>query len=96
MKLFALAAITATLIAEASAHTRVWSIWVGGSDQGAGAGRYIRQPPTNDPVKSLTSSNIRCNVNGNNAVPTFVSVPAGSTVTTEWCTQVLPPAAQGV
>lgn len=92
MKLLALAAITAALIAEVSAHTRVWSIWIDGSDQGAGAGRYIRQPPTNGPVKNLTSSDIRCNVNGYNSVAAYVSVPAGDTVTTEWCTQILSPA----
>ena len=88
MKFFTLTAIVAALIAQASAHSRVWSVWINGSDQGAGAGHYVRQPPTNDPVKDLTSSNLRCNVNGNNAVGTYVSVAAGGTVTTEWCMQV--------
>ena len=96
MKFLALTAIVATLIAKASAHSRVWSVWINGADQGAGAGRYVRQPPTNDPVKDLTSSNLRCNVNGNNAVGTYVSVAAGNTVTTEWCTQVLPSADQRI
>ena len=90
MKSLLLAAIVAVLVAEVSAHTRVWSVWVNGSDQGAGAGRYIRQPPTNNPVKNLTSSDIRCNTNGYSPVGTYVSVPAGGTVTTEWCTQALP------
>ncbi|KAF8915590.1 glycosyl hydrolase family 61-domain-containing protein [Mucidula mucida] len=50
----------------------------------AGAGVYIRQPPTNDPVKDLTSDEVFCNVNGATAVPSTVSVPAGATVTSEW------------
>ena len=89
MKLLALAIILTGFVAEISAHTWVWSVWINGSDQGAGAGRYIRQPPTNNPVKPLTSSDIRCNTNGYKSVGTYVSVPAGGTVTTEWCTQVL-------
>ncbi|KAF9651985.1 hypothetical protein BDM02DRAFT_325326 [Thelephora ganbajun] len=84
MKFLALAAVAATVIVEVSAHTRVWSIWLSGSDQGAGAGRYILQPPTNNPVKNLTSSDIRCNVNGYSPVATYVSTPAGGIVTTEW------------
>ena len=87
MKFLVLATIVAALIAEVGAHSRMWSIWVDGIDQGAGAGRYIRQPPTNGPVKSLPSSDIRCNVNGYSPVGTYASVPAGDTVTTEWCTQ---------
>ena len=88
MKLLALATLAATLMTGVSAHTRAWSIQVNGKDKGAGAGRYIRQPPSNDPVKDLTSSNMRCNVNGNNAVPNYVTVPAGSTITTQWCTKI--------
>ena len=94
MKFPTLVAITAILIAEVSAHSRVWSVWIGGSDQGAGAGRYIRQPPVDDPVKNLKSSDIRCNVNGSLPVPTYVSVPAGGTVTTEWCTYAPSPVDQ--
>jgi len=86
MKFPTLVAITAILIAEVSAHSRVFTIWVNGTDQGAGAGRYIRQPPTNSPIKDLTSPDIRCNVNGSLRVPTYVPVQAGGTVTAEWCT----------
>ena len=86
MKFLTLAAIATTLIAEVSAHSRVTTVWIGGVDQGAGAGRYIRQPPTNDPIKNLASSDLNCNVNGHISVPDYVSVPAGDTVTTEWCT----------
>jgi len=96
MKFLAIAAIAATLISEVSAHSRVWSVWVDGSDQGKGEGRYIRQPPNNDPVKDLTSPNLACNVNGKNSVPEYVTVPAGHTLTSEWCTYELLPAAQSV
>ena len=92
MKFFALTAIAATLIAEVSAHTRVYNVLIDGNDYGPGAGSYIRQPPTNDPVKDLTSSDIRCNTNGYNAVPNYVPVPAGSNVTTVWCAYVPSPA----
>ena len=94
MKIFALAAIVATLVAEASAHSRVWSIWVNGTDQGVGAGVYIRQPPSNSPIKDLNSPDLRCNVNGNTPVGTYVPVAAGTNVTTEWCTQIFPSADQ--
>lgn len=96
MKFLVLAAVLTIFFAEVNAHTRVWSVWVNGSDQGAGAGRYIRQPPTNNPVKPLTSSDIRCNTNGYNSVGTYVSVPANGTITTEWCTQALPLADQRI
>lgn len=82
MKFPAFAAIAATLVAKVSAHNRVWSIWVHGSDLGAGAGRYIRQPPTNSPVKDLTSSDIR-NANGYSPVPTDLSVPTDDTAIAE-------------
>ena len=94
MKFLTLAAVAAALVAEVSAHSRVWSVWINGADQGAGAGRYIRQPPTNDPVKDLTSSNLRCNVNGGTVVPNYVKVAAGGAVTTEWCAYVPSPADQ--
>ena len=88
MKLLALATLAATLMTGVSAHTRVVRIKVNGDDKGAGAGRYLRQPPTNDPVKDLTSPNMCCNVNGDKPVPNYVIVPAGSTITTEWCTKI--------
>jgi cellulase len=95
MKFLTLAAIAATLIAEVSAKgSRVWSVWIGGTDQGPGAGVYIRQPQTNDPVKNLTSGDITCNTNGYLPVSSYVHVPAGGTVTTEWCTYVPSPADQ--
>lgn len=92
MKFFALAAIAATLIAESSAQTLVYGVKVNGTDYGAGAGRYIRQAFTTDPVKNLTSTDIRCNTNGYKPVSDYVQVPAGGVVNTEWCTYAPSPA----
>lgn len=78
------AVIVAAFVASASAHTRIYSAWVNGEDQGDGRGTYIRSPPTNDPVKDLTTSDIVCNVAGATAVSDFVSAAAGDTVTMEW------------
>ncbi|ETS75650.1 hypothetical protein PFICI_12594 [Pestalotiopsis fici W106-1] len=67
-----------------AAHSRMYSVWVNGEDQGDGRGTYIRSPPTNDPVKDLTSSDIACNVAGATAVSDFVSAAAGDTLSFEW------------
>ncbi|KAF9531733.1 glycosyl hydrolase family 61-domain-containing protein [Crepidotus variabilis] len=75
--------VLASVLSTALAHTRVWSVWINGVDQGDGKGQYIRSPPTNNPVKDITSSAMSCNVN-NQAVPKVVSVRAGDTVTFEW------------
>ena len=71
------------LAANVFAHTRVWSVWVNGNDQGDGRGKYIRSPPSNSPVKDVTSSAIKCNV-ADSAVSTWVSAAAGATLTFEW------------
>ncbi|PBK95570.1 hypothetical protein ARMGADRAFT_964373 [Armillaria gallica] len=75
---------SATFFGVANAHSRVWSDWVDGVDQGAGAGVYIRQPPSNSPVKDLTSDDVFCNVDGTTAASGAISVAAGSTLTSEW------------
>ncbi|KAK9423745.1 putative Endo-beta-1,4-glucanase D [Seiridium unicorne] len=67
-----------------AAHTRMYSVWVNGEDQGDGRGVYIRSPPTNDPVKDLTSTSIACNAAGSTAVTDFVSVAAGDSLSFEW------------
>ncbi|KAI1484851.1 glycosyl hydrolase family 61-domain-containing protein [Biscogniauxia mediterranea] len=77
-------AVAATLAATVSAHTRVYSIWVNGVDQGDGRSTYIRSPPTNDPVKDLSSANLVCNVNGGTPGSAFVTAAAGDTLTFEW------------
>ncbi|KAJ4390845.1 hypothetical protein N0V93_004444 [Gnomoniopsis smithogilvyi] len=78
------AVIVAAFVASASAHTRIYSAWVNGEDQGDGRGTYIRSPPTNDPVKDVTSADLVCNVAGATAVSDFVSAAAGDTITMEW------------
>lgn len=67
-----------------AAHSRMYSVWVNGEDQGDGRGTYIRSPPTNDPVKDITSTSIACNVAGSTAVSDFVSAAAGDALTFEW------------
>ncbi|KAK0195120.1 glycoside hydrolase family 61 protein [Armillaria mellea] len=75
---------SAAFFGVANAHSRVWSDWVDGVDQGAGAGVYIRQPPSNSPVKDLTSDDVFCNVDGTTAASGTISVAAGGTLTSEW------------
>jgi cellulase len=57
---------------------------VNGEDQGDGQEVYIRSPPNTDPIKDLTSPDLACNVKGGEAVPSFVPVAAGDTLTFEW------------
>ncbi|PGH12483.1 hypothetical protein AJ79_04227 [Helicocarpus griseus UAMH5409] len=65
------------------AHAVVYGIWVNGQDQGDGQGKYIRSPPSNDPVKDLSSPAIACNVNGN-PVSEFAKAAAGDEIMVEW------------
>ncbi|RMJ11224.1 hypothetical protein CDV36_009124 [Fusarium kuroshium] len=67
-----------------SAHARMYGVWVNGEDQGNGQNVYIRTPPSNSPVKDLSSADIVCNVNGGTAAPEFVSAAAGDTLSFEW------------
>ncbi|KAI5797797.1 putative endo-beta-1,4-glucanase D [Geopyxis carbonaria] len=75
--------VLAAMIGAANAHTRVYSLWVNDVDQGDGRDTYIRSPPSNSPVKDVSSSDIICNVN-NVAVAKNVDVAAGDKVTFEW------------
>ncbi|KAF8640236.1 hypothetical protein AX16_010132 [Volvariella volvacea WC 439] len=75
--------IVSSLAASALAHSHVFGVWVNGVDQGDGRNRYIRSPPSNDPIKDLQSSAMACNVN-NRVVPNWVSVQAGDALTFEW------------
>lgn len=77
-------AAVAALLGTASAHTRIFSAWVNGVDQGDGRTTYIRSPPNNNPVKDLTSPDLSCNVAGGTAMPNFVKAAAGDTVSLEW------------
>ncbi|ELU45811.1 glycoside hydrolase family 61 protein [Rhizoctonia solani AG-1 IA] len=59
-------------------------LWVNGVDQGQNT--YLRVPPSNNPVTDVTSTDIRCNVNGltGSATGTKANVPAGANITLEW------------
>ncbi|CAN8105958.1 unnamed protein product [Discula destructiva] len=74
----------AAIVGTVSAHTRVFSAWVNDVDQGDGRTTYIRSPPSNSPVKDLTSSDLVCNAAGGTAMPGFVKAAAGDTVALEW------------
>lgn len=74
----------AVLVGTASAHTRIFTAWVNGVDQGDGRTTYIRSPPNNSPVKDLSSPDLVCNVAGGTAMPDFVKAAAGDTISLEW------------
>lgn len=84
MRTSAAALLTVAFAASVNAHTRIYSAWVNGVDQGDGRTTYIRSPPNNDPVKDVTSPDLVCNVAGATPAAEFVSAAAGDTVTLEW------------
>jgi cellulase len=69
----------------ATAHTTVWNILVNGKDAGVGnsAGGYIDSPPSNDPVKDVTSSAMTCNVPGVKASKS-ITVKGGDKIAFQW------------
>ncbi|KAI5866738.1 glycoside hydrolase family 61 protein [Durotheca rogersii] len=69
-----------TLAATVAGHATFQQLWVAGEDQGSTCARL---PANNNPVTSVSSSDIRCNVGGTKAAASKCSVPAGSTVTVE-------------
>lgn len=76
----ALAALATTV----SAHATIYGVSINGVPQGPGFNTYIRSPPSNSPVKDLSSPALACNVNGGTAAPSFVRAAAGDTLTLEW------------
>ncbi|CAN8102042.1 unnamed protein product [Discula destructiva] len=78
------ALLSAALVAGVSAHTRIWTAWVNGVDQGDGRTTYVRSPPNNSPVKDMASPELVCNVGGATPAAGFVSAAAGDTVSLEW------------
>ena len=46
-------------------------------------GYCVRLPPSNSPVTDVTSTDIRCNVNGLTGIANKCTVAAGGTVTVE-------------
>jgi len=73
----------AALIGAANAHTWVYGIYINDVFQGDGRSNYIRSPPSNSPVKDVSSTNIICNV-ANTVAPSSVTAAAGDKVTFEW------------
>jgi len=65
---------------QVSAHATFQDLWVEGVDQGATCARL---PPSNSPVQSPTSADIRCNVGGTSGKAGKCSVAAGGRVTIE-------------
>ncbi|CAE7114566.1 unnamed protein product [Rhizoctonia solani] len=82
MKLAAIVALLAST-SVVYAHTTVRAVFINGWDQGNGENVYIRSPPSNFPVKDLTSNAVACNVN-NRAVPKTLDVAAGDIITFEF------------
>lgn len=65
-----------------TSHTTIWGISVNGKEQGFGnsQGGYIDSPPSNSPVKDVTSKDMECNV-ANIKATTSVNVMPGDTIT---------------
>ncbi|KAI1262286.1 glycoside hydrolase family 61 protein [Xylariaceae sp. FL1019] len=80
MKSTAYALLSAAFAANVAAHSTFQQLWVDGVDQGS---TCIRMPPSNNPVTSVGSTDIRCNVGGAKGVAGKCAVQAGSTVTVE-------------
>jgi cellulase len=85
-RIIAVTVLAASLATSVSAHARVWTWSVDGVDANTGSGiaPFIRTPPNNNPVKDLTSTDVRCNVGGTTAVSAKFSAKAGSKLTPEW------------
>ncbi|KAI0796064.1 glycosyl hydrolase family 61-domain-containing protein [Abortiporus biennis] len=77
-----LSTIFAALLAATAvnAHATFQELWVNSVDE---AGTCVRLPPSNNPVTSVTTNDLACNVNGNTPAPSTCSVPAGGKVTVE-------------
>ena len=72
-----LAALAAQHVA---GHATFQDLWVAGTDEQS---YCVRLPPSNNPVTDVTSTDLRCNVNGLTGVPGKCTVTAGATVTVE-------------
>lgn len=75
----------AAMASVASAHATLWEAIVDGVSGGSdGRGTYIRAPKINNPLKDLTSQDLRCNVGGGSAVAKTIDAKPGSTIVLEW------------
>ncbi|KAJ8087181.1 hypothetical protein PM082_006009 [Marasmius tenuissimus] len=67
----------------ANAHFTLQYIWANGVDEGYN--KYLRIPPSNNPVTDVTSTDLTCNVNGlSGANVETLQIEAGTNVTFEW------------
>lgn len=75
-------AVIAALAAASTvhAHATFQYLWVNGVDQG---NTCVRPPASNSPVASVSTNDLACNVNGNNAAASTCTVPAGAKVAVE-------------
>ncbi|KAG8983233.1 hypothetical protein FRB90_006212 [Tulasnella sp. 427] len=82
MKLGIVALALNTLVQSTFAHYTFQYIWTP-NDNGQYVG--IRHPPSNNPVTDVTSTDIRCNVNGlSGSGISILNVAAGTKITMEW------------
>ncbi|KAL4765019.1 putative endoglucanase [Aspergillus foveolatus] len=85
MKFSSVLALAASAKLVAS-HATVFAVWINDEDQGLGntADGYIRTPPSNSPVTDVTSTDLTCNVNGDQPAAKTLEVAAGDKITFEW------------
>ncbi|KAK0630871.1 glycoside hydrolase family 61 protein [Bombardia bombarda] len=79
MKSFGVAAIAALCAQNVAGHALFQALWADGADYGS---QCARLPPSNSPVTSVASNDMRCNAN-TSPVAKKCAVKAGSTVAVE-------------
>jgi len=67
-------------VSTVSAHATWQELWVGSTDE---AGTCVRTVPSNSPVTSVSTNDIRCNVGGTKGVTGVCTVAAGTSLTVE-------------
>ncbi|OCL04197.1 carbohydrate-binding module family 1 protein [Glonium stellatum] len=80
MKSTIISLVAAFAIQQTTGHATFQDLWVNGF---LNAGTCIRTPPSNNPVTSVSSTDIRCNVGGTKGVSGKCTVAAGTSVTVE-------------
>jgi cellulase len=72
--------VVALTAQQVASHAIFQDLWVNGVDE---QGTCVRMPPSNSPVTSVSTTDLRCNVNGLTGVSGKCVVAAGQTVTVE-------------
>ncbi|KAF6802854.1 glycoside hydrolase family 61 protein [Colletotrichum musicola] len=80
MKTFTTTLAALSMASSALGHATFQQLWVGSQDQDTSCARV---PPSNSPVVSVSSNDLRCNVGGATGVSGVCEVPAGSKVSVE-------------